>query len=117
MAGQKCADYMLYPTTEAEEWGSESYLTECLALDRINPNKKANKYPLREYDILRIDYPIRLSLVVRKIHCLTKYVRVHCLFCRDSKRGLRPEKNLYYDPGVETPPNVFQGDLGRWHVL
>ncbi|UYM17047.1 putative adhesin [Endozoicomonas euniceicola] len=116
-AGQKCANYMLYPAYESERWADESYLSQCIVLDRRSPNKKADKHPLREYDILRIDYPIRLNLVIRKICCLTEYIRIHCMFCRDSIRAVRPQEDCIYDPGLEFPPNVYQGDLGRWHVL
>ncbi|WP_407648044.1 putative adhesin [Endozoicomonas gorgoniicola] len=116
-AGQKCANYKLYPATEAQKFLDESYLSQCIVWDRLSPNKKADKHPLREYDILRINYPILLSLVIRKICCLTEYLHIHCMFCRSSIRAVRPQENCHYDPALELPPNVYWGDLGRWHVL
>ncbi|UYM18625.1 putative adhesin [Endozoicomonas euniceicola] len=114
MAGQPCANYLLVPELH-KAWGSEDFVKATIMDDRTSPGKKAKKHPLREFDVVLVSHDIRLGKLIETLQLEGQlYPRTHCSFCRDSARGLVLRG---YDPEFETPPNVYQGDLGRWHIL
>ena len=113
LSGRKVANYLLSPLEGM--FGDPDFIKKVILRDRLMPNKKASKNPLREFDVVQPRWDMRLKKLIDTLQWTNNlYPRIHCLFCRESayRKGRQ-----WYNPADEEHPNIHQSGVGRWHIL
>ena len=115
-AGEQCFDYTI---ARVEGYSSsENYLKQILLNYRSILSKTDLKRSTRLFDIVcPTEWYMYLSEVLDILETqkkLSRYRKVHCLFCRSIVCSDTPSPN--YDPTSQLPPNIYKGDLGRWLI-